>query len=828
MQLERLLQINMAALAALGALLLGMGHRSAGPPLLVMLAAGLSVWLTDFTGKFRLGPWTANVLMLVGAVFSLRDIYPPRNEMQAVGLSWFLVYLQIILLFQKKDQWKYWLLVMLSLLEVVVATLFSQDIWFGALLAVYMLLGFSAMTLLMMFHQWGKYCQEKESSESKAGGWETALAVGGLLGRRWGAAIKTLAHGASHSGAAQRKGSVANWPLSSQPAEFTGVPSSGSHVGVGRELFRHLGAMGLCTMALTFVLFFAVPRFGQIAWRGPVAAEPESLVGFTDKVTLGELGKIIESRDKVMQVSFCPRYSDTPQPLNGDVYLQGVYLMYYKDGRWMRGQPSGNLGTSPLLTERQLPELGFVRLKIVIESLDRNELFYVVPYLAVDNRFSEVSINYPAMVLYRPDHRCSTQFRYTLGTTAIIGGEQSPLTPAMENEYPEQLAGLPPNNIKKLPGLVKLAKQWIDESGLPESDRIGRARYIERKLASSGRFQYGLSGVARDPKIDPIEDFITKHPQGHCEYFATALALMLRSQGIPARMASGFKCERSDWSELGGFYQVRQLHAHTWVEAYLPPDQLPAELKHGGDYWSTFDHNRSWKEGGWLRLDATPGGAGNESKSWFTPVRDGFDWLDTVWSKYVVDLDCQRQRDAIYQPIADAATRLWRELTNVRRWQSMFDSVAVALYLDHLGREAKWLLMGVVGVVLMAILVGIGWLLFRVGRRLRARWTGNHRNRSSRRRVEIAFYRRFEGLMAREGLVRGSAQTQQEFAAAAGAHFASLTGESRAAGLPSLVADAFYRVRFGGTPLDNLQTQAVEQALVEIAAIRKNRASGKQ
>jgi len=146
MYLERLLQINMATLAALGALLLGMGEQSEGPPLVVMAAAAVADWLTDVTGKFQIGRWTANVLMLVGAVFSLHDLYPPRSEMETIGLSWFLIYLQIILLFQKKDQWKYWLLVMLSLLEVVIATLFSQGIWFGMLLVIYMLLGFSVFS----------------------------------------------------------------------------------------------------------------------------------------------------------------------------------------------------------------------------------------------------------------------------------------------------------------------------------------------------------------------------------------------------------------------------------------------------------------------------------------------------------------------------------------------------------------------------------------------------------------------------------------------------------------------------------------------------------
>jgi protein-glutamine gamma-glutamyltransferase len=451
-----------------------------------------------------------------------------------------------------------------------------------------------------------------------------------------------------------------------------------------------------------------------------------------------------------------------------------------------------------------------------MESMDRGELFYVAPHMAIDASYPEITVDYPQMRLYRPAYCCTTQFRYTLGTTAIVDGEQLPLTPAAENEV--RTTSLHRDD---LPNLVKLAKQWIDQSHLPETDRVGRARCLERKLAGSGQFQYSLTGQDRDLGIDPIEDFITKHPQGHCEYFATALTLMLRSQGIPARMVSGFKCDHDDWNSAGGYYQVRQLHAHTWVEAYLPPDQLPANLVHGAAYWSRHDERRSWVEGGWLRLDATPAGATGERTDWFTPVRNGLDWLDGAWSKYVVELDCQTQRDAIYQPIADAARSLWKMATSARRWQTMFDSVSVALYLDHLGREAKWVLLGVVGFMVMLLLAGVGLLLVRIVRRLWSRSTGNHSRRRGRRGVEVASYKRFEGLMARQGLVRAPSQTQQEFAAAAGNRLASLTGEMRLATLPALIVDAFYRVRFGRTPLDNRQTQAVEQALAEIAAIQK-------
>jgi protein-glutamine gamma-glutamyltransferase len=833
MYLERLLQINMATLAALGALLLGMGQRSEWPPLLVIVAAAASVWLTDVTRRIRIGRWTANVLMLAGAIFSLHDVYPPRSETQTIGLSWFLIYLQVILLFQEKDQWKYWLLVMLSLLEVVMATLFSQGMWFGILLVIYMLLGFSAMTLLMVFRQQTLFVKRAAIGPRRSlpAGWKFLAAVRVALsadrnvrptaaGER-----KTLPNVATSIGPApltRQAEQSRRWPLSARQAEFTSVPGGSSHAGVGRDLFGRLSRMGFHTMALTLVLFFAVPRFALVAWQGPLAAKPQPLVGFTDQVTLGELGSIIESHEAVMQVGFYRESSDTPKPLQSDVYLQGAYLQRYQNGRWRAWPVTGNPGDGMLQQSKKLPP-GVVRLKVTIESLDHRELFYVAPYMAIGDYNPPITADGVMMRLYRSDHDCQKQFRYTLGTTAIIKDEQLPLTPAVENEA--QYAGI---SRDRLPELAKLADRWIAADNLTKADNYRRARCLEHNLSTSDQFQYSLTGVERDPSIDPIEDFIRNHPQGHCEYFATALTLMLRSQGIPSRMVSGFKIDNNDWNAMGGYYQVRQYHAHAWVEAYLPPEQLVLhpDLVHGTIYWGVGDDRRSWRYGGWLRLDATPAGFRDASENWFTPVRKGFDWLDGAWSKYFVELDRQTQSEAIYQPIADAARNFWQAATSAQYWQTLFDSVSVALYLDHLGREVKWALLGVIGVTAMMALAGMCVAVLRISRRLWSRSTGNHGRRRGRRGVEVAFYRRFESLMARQGLVRAPAQTQHEFAAAAGTRLTSLTGERRLTVLAELIAEAFYHVRFGRTPLDNLQTQAVEQALVEIAAIRKNRRFG--
>ncbi len=597
-------------------------------------------------------------------------------------------------------------------------------------------------------------------------------------------------------------------------SDFVSRPAGGEMSAVVPELFRRLARIGLYTLCLTLVLFFALPRFGHVAWRGEVV-HPQHAVGFTDEVALGELGEIIESREEVMRVRFRRNPDDTPRPLKSAVYLRGALLMSYRDGQWYAGKPSLDFGAEPLLRPRYFPPGGVMRQEYTIEGLDRDELFFVAPYVAIDDN-PLITVDHPRQRLHRADYLRARRFQYTLGTTAIVEGVQKSLTPARPDDNFRGALAMPSGEGSVgLPNLRELAKKWIAESGLSRKDRPGRARFLEGKLAASGRFQYSLAEQQRAPNLDPIEDFLSNNPQGHCEYFATALALMLRSRGIPARMVSGYKCD--SWDATGGYYRVRQLHAHTWVEAYLPPNQLPSEQMHGGDYWG-------WDEtGGWLRLDPTPPGAGGETVDWLSPVRGGMDWLESLWLNYVVELDCQRQRDAIYKPIAATVQRAWREATDPNRWRAVFNSLAVALYLDHLGREARWILLGVLGLALAALLAGCGWAARRLLRRLYPVWAGNHSARTRRRIGRVEFYRRFETLLARRGIVRAAGQTQREFAAAAGAELASLAGGQRPARGPAVVAEAFYRVRFGRRPLDNAQSQAVERAIGEIAACRKSK-----
>ncbi len=775
MYLQRLLQINMATLAALGALLLGMGRRSPELPLLVLLAALASIWLTDVTGWFRLNRTVGSLAALVAAAISLYPLYV-YGELDILAIANFLVYLQIILLFQQKDGRVYWLLAGVSLFQVVAAAAFSQGVWFGLLLVVYMLVGLSALALLLLHRQWNRYRPAAQSPPPAAAG-----------GRRW--------------------------PLAAEQPHFTSTPAGHARAAIGRELFGRLGRIGLGTVALTVLLFFALPRLGGTAWRG-APPSPTHVVGFDDKVTLGDLGETIQSYDEVMRVGFFDD-AGNPHPLSGEIYLYGAALVEYSRGEWKTEKAPPSRGSRPRLERAQpLPAAGLVRQKCDIEPLDRDELFYVMPVVPTRSNVS-VIVEPDRGRLLRAHYRHGRRFSYELGTTALVDGVQKPLVPNVRITTTD-LAPLraTPRSIGPdgLPRLTALADRWIVESGLPPEDRLGRARYLEQKLATSGQFQYSLEGQVRDLSIDPIEDFVANNPRGHCEYFATALTLMLRSQKIPARMVVGYKCD--EFNELGGFYQVRQSHAHTWVEAYLPGDDVPQKLLHGEGYWN-------WRSaGGWLRLDPTPAAGDSAATGTVAAIIDrvnrAVDWLETLWSNYVIEMDRGRQRQAIYQPVVRAVRKAIRNLRDPQSWRGLGEKIGWALDITQ-GGAGFWLRLALLlPAGLLVLVFGVRWLP-RLARRLWARLAGRAAPAARKDRPEVEFYGRLEALLARHGLARSASQTQHEFATAAGTKLAAATGRPHLAPLPARVVEAFYRVRFGRLPLDSPQTKTVEHALAELA-----------
>ncbi|HAE37914.1 MAG TPA: hypothetical protein DCG57_04645 [Candidatus Riflebacteria bacterium] len=100
------------------------------------------------------------------------------------------------------------------------------------------------------------------------------------------------------------------------------------------------------------------------------------------------------------------------------------------------------------------------------------------------------------------------------------------------------------------------------------------------------QFEYSLEQRELEG-IDPVEDFLFASKEGSCEHFASSMVLLLRAMGIPARPVGGYTM--GEWNDIGGFYTVRQRHAHAWVEVFFPRsgwipfDPTPTAMSYGSD-----------------------------------------------------------------------------------------------------------------------------------------------------------------------------------------------------------------------------------------------------
>jgi hypothetical protein len=285
---------------------------------------------------------------------------------------------------------------------------------------------------------------------------------------------------------------------------------------------------------------------------------------------------------------------------------------------------------------------------------------------------------------------------------------------------------------------------------------------------------------------------------------------MLRSLGIPARLAIGFK--GGEYSPGARFYQVRELHAHAWVEAYIPPNSLPASLAHD---------EQAQEHGAWLTLDPTPRRNAEEE------LADGFgmgalkrflDLTQLVWTNYVLGMDSQRQQEAIYQPLMqrleDALQSLTEEEGRERIRQWLTDTVVRRAGLSHGLFSWQGLLASMAGLL---ILIGSWKLTLWAVRRLPCHFTrrrvgGRHSSRS------VDFYDRFEALLTHHGMPRTQSQTQREFALATGGHLAESPLTQPVGLLPRRIVEAYYRVRFGHRELTGEETRSIDEALGALAA----------
>jgi hypothetical protein len=368
-----------------------------------------------------------------------------------------------------------------------------------------------------------------------------------------------------------------------------------------------------CTCGILIItagLFLIVPRTARMA--AMLFPNAPRLTGFSNVVDLGGFGKI--SRDDRPVMHILP-YS---RALPADLKWRGAALSHFDGRRWLEpplpGRPIPTVhGYAEVADEFQRARRDGHRLiyRVDLQNSGTGALFIagVPEFINIDAR-NLVATPENAFRVFGPFNET---LRYEV--SAHSGPPlPSSLTPAERNRFLD----LPLVDIR----IYALARAW---SG--DGDALDRALRIQSHLQRD--FKYTLDGPER-PARDPLADFLFVRKEGYCEYFASAMAVMLRSEGIPARVATGF--QSGYFNDVSGLYVVRASDAHAWVEA--------------------------WIEGlGWTTFDPTPPSGRTGTASLFSRIDMYLDAADHTWQEWVVSYDLGHQ--VAIAAKFDAALRGW-------------------------------------------------------------------------------------------------------------------------------------------------------------------------
>ncbi len=157
-------------------------------------------------------------------------------------------------------------------------------------------------------------------------------------------------------------------------------------------------------------------------------------------------------------------------------------------------------------------------------------------------------------------------------------------------------------------------RSWLDQQVAGAQEPIDKAHRLEAHLRDTFQYQLGAPELKR---VNALEEFLLEERRGHCERFASALALLLRMEGIPSRVLVGYVPGRPN--EFTGWRNVRYRDAHAWTEA--------------------------WFEGiGWVEFDATPRGSMELPDSFFADLLHA---IDVIWYLNIVNYDVPTQRELL-------------------------------------------------------------------------------------------------------------------------------------------------------------------------------------
>lgn len=520
-----------------------------------------------------------------------------------------------------------------------------------------------------------------------------------------------------------------------------GIPSQQDQ-GFYSSLAGISAILGLLTLGGAALIFFIIPRLNSSGYLRSLGVQGVMVSGFSQEVSLGGIGEIQQSSNVVMHVQV--QYGKLPE----NPHWRGITLANFDGHHWWNSREAATfrgLGDAPLDLTRihsysfysaaqSAPPLPTLSYRVVMEPVGLN-IFFLAPVplkISGDYRVMEIKSDgsvYNARPSESGSNPAEGDNQQTVGVYSAEADTRDPepfVRDSNSRDYPPRVAFLYLQTPRLDPRIAALARQVTAGAG----NNYARAKALEQYLYTNFDYTLELPGL-REP--DPLAHFLFERKKGHCEYFASSMAMMLRTLGIPSRVVNGFR--GGEYNDLSGSYIIREKDAHSWVEAYFP-------------------------EYGWVTFDPTPAGPAYAPPTGWSRMALYMDAARQMWREWIVNYDFSHQarlRTEISATTGNVQSSirswLWDKyqsiVSMIGNWQRRLEALSPAQMATCC--------------VLLGLLLALPFMP-------RA-WRGWERSRMLRNpqrapRTSASFwYLRLLKTLARRGVRRESHQTPEEFSA---------------------------------------------------------------
>ncbi len=511
-----------------------------------------------------------------------------------------------------------------------------------------------------------------------------------------------------------------------------------------RMLSGTAALLGVSTFVGAALIFFVLPRGNSGGYLRNLGTQGELSTGFSQDVRLGGIGQIQQSSAVVMHVQVLQG------KLPSDIKWRGIALTNFDGQRWWNnpgevpvyhGLNNGGLDLGQFRVRNSLlyasspsvrhwPNLSY---KIVMEPVGVDVFFLAPVPLKINGGYRAIGITPDGSVLNSRPATASGrgEIESTPQPIGIYFAESDTRDPeplvrdSNSQDYPARVVLLYTQLPRLDPRIPQLAKQITAGS----ASNYLRAMAIENYLQAKFGYTLQLPGQWES---DPLAAFLFVRKKGHCEYFASSMAVMLRTLGIPARVVNGFR--GGQYNDVTASYIVREKDAHSWVEAYFP-------------------------EYGWVTFDPTPANGIEAPATGWSRTALYMDAMRELWREWIINYDFTHQM----RLSAALASETGRAQFGIRWWLwkkyrgLLITAQSLQRRVQHLPAKDVILYCVLLLLLLLSPFIPRSWRALQRGRLLR--------NPQLAPRTAASFwYLRMLKALERRGFRKSLAQTPAEFA----------------------------------------------------------------